>query len=100
MAVARQSKIAAKMPNHMPCAAMGAPYADWMKKVSHRKAPGAISAIALTVSPVKPRVEGGFGVVGSGDIELLLRALRAVALVCNPPLGGRRPAHAADRPLK
>src|SRR5579871_1671440 len=31
-----------------------------MKKVSQRNAPGAMSAIALEVNPVKPRVEGGF----------------------------------------
>src|SRR5690242_3511191 len=44
-----------------------------MKKVSHRNAPGAISAMALTVSPVRPSVDGGFAavvvVVGAGDIR-------------------------------
>jgi hypothetical protein len=35
---------------------MGAPYALWMKKVSHRNAPGAISAIAFEVKPVRPSV--------------------------------------------
>jgi hypothetical protein len=35
---------------------MGAPYTDWMKKVNQRNAPGAISAIAFTVSPVSPNV--------------------------------------------
>jgi hypothetical protein len=35
---------------------MGAPYSDWIWKVSHRKAPGAISAMAFEVKPVKPRV--------------------------------------------
>ena len=69
IAVARQRSTAAKMPNHMPCAAIGWPYADWMKKVSQRKAPGAISAIALTVNPVRPSVEGGFGAVVAGDIR-------------------------------
>src|SRR5262245_61253491 len=39
-----------------------------MKKVSHRKAPGAISAIALTVNPVNPRVDGGFGAADCGAI--------------------------------
>lgn len=36
--------------------AIGAPYSACSWKVSQRKAPGAISAIALIVSPVKPRV--------------------------------------------
>src|SRR5579863_8150419 len=38
------------------------PAVAWMKKVSQRKAPGAISAIAFAVRPVKPNV--GF-IVGS-----------------------------------
>jgi hypothetical protein len=32
------------------------PVLAWMKNVSQRKAPGAMRAIALLVSPVKPRV--------------------------------------------
>src|SRR5262249_16777892 len=44
------------MPNHMLCPAIGAPYSDCIPKVSQRKAPGAISAIALIVNPVRPRV--------------------------------------------
>src|SRR5580698_5913821 len=60
MAVARHRKTAARMPNHMPCAASGAPYEAWMKNVSHRNAPGAISAIAFEVRPVNPSVVGGF----------------------------------------
>src|SRR6185369_12984524 len=40
-----------------------------MKKVSQRNAPGAISAIALTVNPVRPSVEGGFGAAVAGDIR-------------------------------
>src|SRR5262245_30563032 len=40
----------------MPCAAIGAPYALCIKKVNHRNAPGAISAMALIVRPPKPNV--------------------------------------------
>lgn len=36
--------------------AKGAPYSDCSWNVSHRKAPGAISAMALMVRPVKPSV--------------------------------------------
>lgn len=36
--------------------ARGAPYSDCSWKVSHRNAPGAISAMALIVKPVKPSV--------------------------------------------
>src|SRR5262245_24888926 len=67
MAVARQRRTAAKMPNHIPCAASGAPYAHWMKKVSQRNAPGAMSAMAFEVRPVNPSVDGGFDVC-SGDM--------------------------------
>src|SRR5262244_1768874 len=56
MAVARQSSRAAQIPNHIPCAAIGAPYEDCMKNVSHRNAPGAIRAIALIVKPPRPNV--------------------------------------------
>ena len=47
------------MPIHMAGAVEGwpaTPVVAWMKNVSHRKAPGAISAIALLVSPVRPSV--------------------------------------------
>jgi hypothetical protein len=50
-----------------------------MKKVSHRNAPGAISAIAFTVRPVNPRVDGGFAVVGSDAIQELLLQRRSSA---------------------
>src|SRR5579864_4808635 len=56
MAVARHSTRAARIPNHIPDAATGAPYEAWMKNVSQRNAPGAISAMAFTVRPVNPRV--------------------------------------------
>ena len=36
--------------------AIGAPYSDCSWNVSHRKAPGAISAMALMVRPVRPSV--------------------------------------------
>ncbi len=51
------------MPIHM--AGPVTPVVDWMKKVSHRKAPGAISAMALLVRPVRPRVGFISPVVGS-----------------------------------
>ncbi len=43
------------MPSHM----VGAvdPVPAWMTKVSQRKAPGAMRAIAFAVSPVRPRVD-------------------------------------------
>ncbi len=47
------------MPIHMAGAVDGwpaTPVVAWMKKVSQRKAPGAMSAIALLVSPVRPSV--------------------------------------------
>src|SRR5262245_50374334 len=44
------------MPNHIPWAAIGAPYALWMKNVSHKNAPGAMSAMAFEVNPVRPSV--------------------------------------------
>src|SRR5262245_55862082 len=70
-----------------------------MKNVSHRNAPGAISAIALTVSPVRPSVEGGFAagavVVDAGDIWH--------SLFCGP-VSGRRDVcyshHRATEPLR
>ena len=42
------------MPTHI--AGPVAPVAAWMKNVSQRKAPGAISAIAFIVRPVRPNV--------------------------------------------
>ncbi len=57
--MARQSSRAAKMPSHMEGAVDGwpaTPVVAWMKKVSQRKAPGAMSAIALLVSRVRPSV--------------------------------------------
>src|ERR1035437_2525992 len=56
MAVAKHSSSAPMMPNHIADPAIGAPYSDCIWNVSHKKAPGAISAIALTVRPVKPSV--------------------------------------------
>src|SRR5579862_8693119 len=51
------------MPNHIDMPAEGAPYNDCIAYVSQRNAPGAISAMALDVSPVRPSV----GRVGVGD---------------------------------
>src|SRR5271165_181417 len=42
------------MPSHIAGAVT--PVVAWMKKVSHRNAPGAISAMAFIVNPVSPRV--------------------------------------------
>ena len=42
------------MPAHMAGAVL--PAVPWITKVSQRKAPGAISAMAFIVSPVKPNV--------------------------------------------
>ena len=56
MAVARQSSVASNMPIHIAEPADGAPYADCSSNVSHKNAPGAISAMALLVSPVRPNV--------------------------------------------
>src|ERR1700736_3290568 len=82
MAVARHRINAARIPNHMPAAANGAPYEAWMKNVSQRNAPGAIKAMALTVKPVKPKVVGGFKVGVSGDIRysFSLRAFQIAAV--------------------
>src|ERR1700736_4206869 len=44
------------MPNNIAMPAIGAPYNAWIWNVSQRKAPGAISAMALIVSPVNPRL--------------------------------------------
>jgi hypothetical protein len=40
----------------MAMPAVGLPYSDCSCNVSHRKAPGAISAMALMVNPVNPSV--------------------------------------------
>src|ERR1035441_10778451 len=55
MAVARHNKVANRMPIHIEGAV--APAAACPAKVSHRKAPGALSAIAFIVRPVKPTVD-------------------------------------------
>src|ERR1700693_3968100 len=54
MAVARHNKVANTMPIHIEGAV--APAAACPAKVSHRNAPGAISAIAFIVRPVSPTV--------------------------------------------
>src|SRR5690349_11502633 len=40
-----------------------------MKNVNQRNAPGAMSAMAFEVRPVKPSVDGGFDGVCSGDMQ-------------------------------
>src|SRR5690349_4367702 len=59
------------MPAHI--AGPVAPVVDWMKNVSHRNAPGAMSAIAFIVRPVRPRVGCSFGSLLSAMSDLLLR---------------------------
>src|SRR6185437_14597667 len=54
------------MPNHMDMPAPGAPVRTCGPKVSHRNAPGAMSAMALLVSPVRPSVGRVVGGVDSG----------------------------------
>src|ERR1700690_1519179 len=44
------------MPIHIALPADGDPYADCSAKVNHKNAPGAISAMALMVRPVNPKV--------------------------------------------
>src|ERR1700730_2306107 len=47
------------MPGHMSSAVTPPPgtvWAAWIWSVIHRKAPGAIKAMAFTVTPVRPRV--------------------------------------------
>src|SRR6185312_10251591 len=57
------------MPNHMDMPAPGAPVRTWGPKVSHRNAPGAISAMALLVSPVRPSVGRVVGVDSGTDFS-------------------------------
>src|SRR5438128_12496435 len=52
--------IAKKIPAHID-SPDGKTYPAWMTNVIQRKAPGAISAIALTVTPVRPSVGFIFG---------------------------------------
>src|SRR5579883_2392103 len=54
MAVARHRKRATRIPNHMEGAVT--PVFAWIAKVSQRKAPGAINAMAFIVRPVRPKV--------------------------------------------
>src|ERR1039457_365052 len=57
------------MPIHIEGAVE--PSAAWPAKVSQRKAPGAISAMAFMVKPVKPSV--GFISAGASAIAFLLQ---------------------------
>ena len=60
------------MPNHMEGEVV--PSVAWRTKVSQRKAPGAMSAIALLVSPVRPRVDFIWGAFCSAMSILLCGA--------------------------
>src|SRR5215472_8119697 len=76
------------MPIHMEGAV--APAAACPAKVSHRKAPGAMSAIAFIVRPVRPRVD--FISTGAFSAIIILLSLSSVVV----PLvwcGGGRPAY-------
>jgi hypothetical protein len=61
-----------------------------MKKVSQRNAPGAISAIAFTVNPVRPNVDGGFGVAGSGDMQVSFFAAHTARVMGEFEIGNKR----------
>jgi hypothetical protein len=52
------------------------PSVAWRTKVSQRKAPGAMSAIALLVSPVRPRVDFIWGAFCSAMSILLESEVR------------------------
>jgi hypothetical protein len=47
------------------------PVVAWMRKVSHKNAPGAINAMAFIVNPVKPNVGFISGAVCSAILLLL-----------------------------
>jgi hypothetical protein len=47
---------------------------DWSWKVVHKNAPGAMSAIALMVTPTRPRV--GFNPPELDDCVLVMRLIR------------------------
>ena len=81
MAVAKHKSSANTSPSHMLLAPVGAPYKDCSWKVSQRNAPGAISAIALIVRPVRPNV--GFIVVGffsDGEVADAIRLFSVLLL--------------------
>ena len=69
------------MPNYIPAPASGAPYSDCIWKVSQRKAPGAMSAMALTVNPVKPRVALLVEDLPPPSLGMLLAFVTAFAIV-------------------
>src|ERR1019366_1481289 len=77
MAVARHNKVANRMPIHIEGAV--APAAACPAKVSHRKAPGDISAIAFIVRPVKPTVD--FISTEFSAISVLLKFLSSSTIV-------------------
>src|ERR1043166_186110 len=80
------ARIRAKtMPGHMSSAVDAEPpatvCADCTCSVIHRNAPGAISAIALTVTPVRPsvgRIPVLLAELSTATCTLLFSALRAV----------------------
>src|ERR1700694_3020492 len=80
--------------------AIGAPYSAWIWKVSQRNAPGAISAMAFIVSPVRPSVLR-FGVaVGAACPSAIVSSssgsgCRLVAGVDPPDGASPAPRHAA-----
>jgi hypothetical protein len=64
-----QSSRAMIIPIHIEGAVT--PVVDWIRKVSHKNAPGAINAMAFIVSPVKPSVGFISGAVCSAILLLL-----------------------------
>jgi hypothetical protein len=80
--VARHSKRATTIPIHI--AGDVAPVPPWIANVSQRKAPGAMSAIAFIVRPVKPRVGFISGPVFSAIVNFLLK------MIFRDPTGVRR----------
>src|SRR5277367_4849871 len=76
--------MAKKIPNHIAMPD-GYAYPAWTTNVIHRKAPGAISAIALTVTPVNPKVGFIFGSVDSAILTPLCLG-SGCALLSSPRL--------------
>jgi hypothetical protein len=60
------------------------PVVAWMAKVSHRKAPGAMSAMAFIVKPVKPKV----GFISTGVVSAIHFSFSRLDCL----IGGDRPA--------
>src|SRR5947209_2075404 len=75
------------MPSHIDMPAAGAPVRTCGPKVSQRNAPGAMSAIALLVNPVRPRVGLSVGVVDGSAIGLRIGGFYGLYLFFRRPNG-------------